>query len=359
MPSREFVERVLTTGRADEEIVDEDDEVEPEADEPQASVVEEVEETEEAEEKSGDDPDEEPEEEGEGEPEEDDADADDGEEPPEAEAVQQEDEFYLGTYRTREEAEKGHLEKEQHISRLAEETHQMRERMAQYEGYLQAMQTQQAAPEPGEFEEWASQYFEAGQAHQGWQNVMEAYQETGDEEYLDTYVEMWKEYDPYEASRMRNLLDTAAALNQQQAIQGMPRPPSPQDVINESWVAVAETDPDLKDEEFAAGVGKILKNVPALRAAALSGDPDQVRSAIAVARDGYRMQSARTGNGTPRRVKSSDAERLREDKLAATVTTGDSAPERGRASTPEVPPELQDMMQKIQRGEAGFPKLRE
>jgi hypothetical protein len=124
-------------------------------------------------------------------------------------------------------------------------------------------------------------------------------------------------------------------------------------------VSVAESDPDLKDEEFARGVGQILKNVPALRAAALSGDPEQVKSAIAVARDGYRMQAARTGNGTPRKVKSSDAERLQKDKLDATVTTGDSAPERGRASTPGVPPELQDMMQRIQSGEGGFPKLRE
>ena len=58
-------------------------------------------------------------------------------------------------------------------------------------------------------------------------------------------------------------------------------------------------------------------------------------------------------------MKSSDAERLQQDKLDATVTTGDSAPTRGRASTPEVPQELQDMMQRIQQGEAGFPKLRE
>lgn len=358
MPSREFVERVLSTGRADEEIVDETD------DEPTDQAVELEEapdaptEVEEEEEESGEEA-EEPEDDEEGEPEDDGAEDEEEEEAPEAEAVEQDDEFYLGTYRNREEAEKGFLEKEQHISRLAEEQHQMRERMAQYEGYLHAMNSQQAAPAPGEFEEWANQYFESGQASAGWQEVMEAYQETGDEEYLDTYVEMWKEYDPYEASRMRNLLDTAAALNQQQQIQGMPRPPSPQDVINESWVAVAETDPDLKDEEFAAGVGRILKNVPALRAAALSGDPDQVRSAIAVARDGYRMQSARTGNGTPRRVKSSDAERLQQDKLDATVTTGDSAPTRGRASTPDVPQELQDMMQRIQQGEKGFPKLRE
>ena len=158
---------------------------------------------------------------------------------------------------------------------------------------------------------------------------------------------------------MRNLLDTAAAINRQQMLSSAPVPPSTQDVVNESWVAVAETDPDLADPEFAKGVGQILKNVPALRAAALSGDPEQVKSAISVARDGYRMQSARTGNGTPRKVKSSDAERLRKDKLDATVTTGDSAPDRGRGSTPEVPAELQDMMQRISAGEGGFPKLRE
>jgi hypothetical protein len=148
-------------------------------------------------------------------------------------------------------------------------------------------------------------------------------------------------------------------LQQQAQAQQASQPPPLQEMINSVWMEVSETDPDLRDLEFAAGVGKILKGEPGLRALALSGDPQLVRSAIAIARDGYKIQAARTGNGTPRKVKSSDAERLREDKLAATVTTGDSAPDRGRGSTPEVPAELQDMMSAIQRGEGGFPKLRQ
>ena len=359
MPSREYVEKMLTTGNSNEEEAEEveenlghDDEMSEVSGEATEAVEDSViteEEDAPSEEAEG------PEEAEEEAPEEEEEQAEE-EEPTEAAHG---DEFYLGTYKSREEAEKGWLEKEQHISRLAEEMHQMRERQAQYEGYMAALAQQQtAASTPGEFEAWAEQYFEAGQAHVGWQEVLEAYQQTGDEDYLDTYVDMWKEHDPYEAARMRNLLDTAAAMNQQQQLQQMPQAPSVQDTINESWVAVAQTDPDLKDEEFARGVGRILTNVPALRAAALSGDPEQVKSAISVARDGYRMQ-ARTGNGTPRKMKSSDAEKLQKDKLDATVTTGDSAPERGRASTPEVPPELQDMMQRIQQGEGGFPKLKD
>jgi hypothetical protein len=365
MPSREFVERVLSTGQADdveEEVIDDaagevqaDEEGGSEGDEAEV-VAEEADDSEEPEEEEL-----EPADAPEGDEEEESLPAEEDQEPEEAEepSAEQGDEFYLGRYKTREEAEKGWRENEKFISQQGEQIHQMEQRMAQYEGYLAALNARTDSSEPGEFEEWANGFFEAGQPHAGWQEVVEAYQQTGDEDYLDAYVEVWKEHDPYEASRMRNLLDTAAAINRQQRLDSMPAPPSVQDVVNESWVEVAQTDPDLRDEEFAKGVGQILKNVPALRAAALSGDPDQVKSAISVARDGYRMQSARTGNGTPRKVKKGDAERLQQDKLAATVTTGDSAPERGRASTPEVPPELQEMMQRIQQGEGGFPKLRE
>jgi hypothetical protein len=358
MPSREFVEKVLSTGSADDPV---DTEVDTEEDTSEAEL-EETPATEEVSEDTEEDTEEdsEPAETAEGEEEGDDLPEEEDEEPEQADepTSEQDDEFYLGTYRTREEAEKGWLEWQQRVSRDAAEMDQLRERMAQYEGYLAAINETTTRSEPGEFEAWAEQYFEAGRPHEGWQQVVEAYQQTGDEDYLDSYVEVWKEHDPYEASRMRNLLDTAAAINRQQALSSMPVPPSAQDVINEAWLAVGETDPDLADPDFAKGVGKILTNVPALRAAALSGDPDQARSAISVARDGYRMQ-ARTGNGTPRKMKASDVERVKKDKLAATVTTGDSAPDRGRASTPEVPPELQDMMQRISAGEGGFPKLRE
>ena len=73
---------------------------------------------------------------------------------------------------------------------------------------------------------------------------------------------------------------------------------------------MAPTDAELaKDEEYAKGVAAILKNVPALQAGVISGDPVSIQ-------DGHRRRpgwlsyaGARTGNGTPRKVKSSDAER--------------------------------------------------
>ena len=86
-----------------------------------------------------------------------------------------------------------------------------------------ACNSQQAAPQ-GEFEEWADAVLEAGQASGGAQEAMDAAPATGDRRLRRRLRREWKEHDPFEASRMRNLLDTAAALNQQQQIQGMPRP---------------------------------------------------------------------------------------------------------------------------------------
>lgn len=342
------MQRVLTTGQNDEpdEVVDEaelEDELEEE--EPEGSAAE---------------PEEEPDEEPEGEPEaeeEDEPQAEAAEEEGEpSEPEEQEDDFYLGRYKTREEAERGWLEKEQMISRQGDELAQMRERMSQFEGYL-AGQAQQG--DPGDFEAWAEAKIEGGDAWGGASEALDAALQSGDPVYVDAYYEQWKEIDPAEATRFRVMVDNQIAAAQAQAQQAMAPVPA-QEVINSAWLEVAETDPDLRDPEFAAAVGGLLKGNPALRAAALSGDPELVRSSIAIARDGVRMQSARPGKtGTPRKVRSSDAERLQQDKLDASVTTGDSSPDRGNGSTPDVPPELQDMMGAIQRGEAGFPKLRE
>ena len=347
MPSRDFVERMLTTGQNEplEELEEEpltEDETSEVTDEATAEESEAVEE---------------PEEEAQGEPEEDEDEPSEEEETPPSEAVEQEDEFYLGRYKTREDAEAGWIEKEGMISRQGTELQELRERQAQVEGYLQAMQAQQQG-EPGDFEEWADAQFEQGNAWGGAEEVLDTALRTGEAIYVDAYIESWKEHDPFEAARFRTMVDNQIAAAQQQAYQER-QPPPLQESINAAWLEVAATDPDLKDPEIAKGVGTILRNNPALRASALSGDPELLRSAIAIARDGYKIQ-ARTGTaGTPRKVRSSDAEQLRKDKLDATVTTGDSSPERGNGSTPEVPPELQEMVQRIQAGEAGFPRLRE
>ena len=345
------MQRVLTTGANDEpdEVVDEaelEDVVEPE--EPESAPAE---------------PEEEPEEEGEGEPE---AEED---EPPEEEAAEgegepaepvaaheeEESDFYLGRYKTREEAERGWLEKEQMISRQGDELHRVQQEMAELRGFVQGQQQS----DPGDFEAWAEAKLEGGDAWGGASEALDAALSSGDPVYVDAYIEQWKEVDPFEAARFRTMVDTQIAQAQAQAQQAS-QPPPAQEVINSAWLEVAETDPDLRDPEFAAAVGGLLKGNPALRAAALSGDPELVRSSIAIARDGVRMQSARPGKtGTPRKVRSSDAEQLRKDKLDASVTTGDSSPERGNGSTPEVPAELQEMLQRVQAGEGGFPKLRE
>lgn len=353
MPSEEFMERVLTTGRNDEIVEDEVEEVE--ATETEDAVEEE--------ELAPAETDEEPEEDGEGEPEADDDDQGEEEHPSaEAEPVEEaddaahEDDFYLGRYKNREEAERGWLEKEQMISQQGSELAELRREMAELTGYVQG--ATQAQPQ-GDFDEWADAYIEAGQGIVGAMEAQDAALTQGDRSYVDAYVERWKDHEPFEAARFIHNFDLVA-LSAAQAQQEQNRPPAPQAVLNGVWLSMADEDPDLRDPEIAAQVGAVLKGNAALRGAATSGVPDVIRDAIAMARDGVRMQSARPAKGgTPRKVKSSDAERTAQAKLDASVTTGDSAPDRGNGSTPDVPPELQDMMGAIQRGEAGFPKLRE
>ena len=356
MPSEEFMSRVLSTGRNDEIVEEEVEEVEPldlaGVEEAAAEGEAEVEEEEEAPSEEAEEDDEEDEEAPEGEAEE------EGEEATaEAEAAAlHEDEFYLGRYKNREEAERGWLEKEQFISRQGDELQQLRQEMAEMRGYVQGSQRQS---EPGEFEAWAEENVVSGNGWGGAHEALDAALQSGDPSYVDGYVEVWKEHDPFEAARFRTMVDTQIAQAQQVAQQSS-QPPPPQAVLNGVWLSMAEEDDGLRDPEVAAQVGAALKANAALRGAATSGNPEAIRDAIRVARDGVRMQSARpAGSGTPRRVKSSDAERTAQAKLDASVTTGDSAPDRGNGSTPDVPPELQDMMGAIQRGEAGFPKLRE
>lgn len=362
MPSEEFMERVLTTGRNEpkdewdvdpeaveaevtDEVTDELDEAAPEIDLTEDEQPEEPSEPEE----------EQPDQDAEREPEEEEAPetGDDEAEPPSA---VHEDEFYLGRYKSREEAEKGWLEKEQFISRQGDELAQLRQEMAEMRGYVQGA-TQRPAAE-GEFEAWAESHITVGDGWGGAHEALDAALQSGDPSYVDGYIEVWKEHDPFEAARFRTMVDTQIAQAQQVAQQAQ-QPPAPQAVLNGVWLSMAEEDPDFRDPEIAAQIGAVLKGNAALHAAATSGVPDVIRDAIAMARDGVRMQSARPGNGTPRRVKSSDAERTAQAKLDASVTTGDSSPDRGSGSTPEVPAELQDMVQRIQAGEAGFPRLRE
>ena len=347
MPSKEFMERVLGTGSAEEveepQTLDETPEVSEE------TAVEDSVATEE----------EEPLEEGEG-PEEAD------EQPPEEEEEQaeqedtteaaQEEEFYLGRYKNRDEAEKGWLEKEAMISRQGDELQQMRQTMAEMQGYMAAIQQQPAVE--GEFEAWAEQHITGGNAWGGAEEALDAALSSGDPIFVDAYIESWKEHDPFEAARFRTMVDNQIAAAQRVAQQEY-APPPPQQILNHVWLEMASEDADLADPEIAKVVGTILRNNVALKGAATSGDPDAVRNAISVARDGYRMHARTADSGTPRKVKSSDAERTAKDKLDATVTTGDSSPERGNGSTPEVPPELQEMMQRIQGGEGGFPKLKD
>ena len=267
-----------------------------------------------------------------------------------------EDEFYLGRYKSREEAERGWLEKEQMISRQGDELAEMRQAMAELQGYVQGA-TQRPAQE-GEFEAWAEGHITVGNGWGGAHEALDAALQSGDPSYVDGYIEVWKEHDPFEAARFRTMVDTQIA-QAQQAAQQQSQPPPPQSVLNGVWLAMADEDPDLRDPEIAAQVGAVLKGNAALRGAATSGNPDVIRDAIAMARDGVRLQGARPASGTPRKVKSSDAERTAQAKLDASVTTGDSSPDRGNGSTPEVPAELQDMVQRIAAGEAGFPRLRE
>jgi hypothetical protein len=360
MPSEEFMTKVLTTGRADEpaDEFDVDLELEPVV-EPEAEGDpgdEQPPELEEEEEEAPSEVTEEPDEDGDRQPEEEDDDQREDEDGPEAPTAH-EDEFYLGTYRTKEDAEAGLLAGQQHISRQAAEMHEMRQQLAELTGYVQGAVQSRQQPE-GDFDEWAEEHIQGGNAWGGAEEALDAALQSGDPVYVDAYIEHWKETDPFEAARFRTMVDNQIAMAQQ-AAQTAYQPPPLQETLNSAWLEVAESDPDLKEPEIAKGVGTVLKNNPALKAAALSGDPELVRSAIAIARDGYKIQASRTGStGTPRRVKSSDAERLQQDKLAATVTTGDSTPERGE-STPEVPAELQGMMSAIERGEGGFPKLRQ
>lgn len=354
MPSRDFMERVLNTGR-NEEIEEEDvalDQVEEET-----PANDESPETAEEDTPPDSEVSEEPEAEEDGEPEEEEADQPEEEDGAEATAAH-EDDFYLGRYKNREEAEKGWLEKEGMISRQGEELAQLRQQQAEMQGYLTALQQQQSQSAPGEFEAWAEQQFESGNAWGGANEALDAALSTGDPAYVDSYVEQWKEHDPFEAARFRTMVDNQIAEAQREA-QRVSQPPPPQQILNAVWVEMAGEDPDLANPEIAKEVGAILRDNVALRGAATSGYPDAIRDAISVARDRYKVQGARTQGGTPRKVRSSDAERTAQAKLDATVTTGDSSPERGNGSTPEVAPELQEMVQRITAGEGGFPRLRE
>lgn len=337
MPSPEFMKSVLETPEAayargegqNGELPDEEQELE-EAEveqQPEDAVVE----TEQPEqEDAGEDEDAEPETTEPEEPAED----DEGESDQEPEA--QEEPFFY-TYRSKEEAERGHREKDAAIARQGEELAALRQQAAEMEELKQRLaQVEQGVSQQSfDYEgvqEWAEEWVEHD-PEQGIHAAIQLSLESGDQRYAYAYTDKWAETDQYNASVWRNRLETAVFQQQQPqapelAVPQLTETETRNLAIEQAYAEAKEERPELEDDETLKGIAAVMHATPSLKRAWASGDAYWAKQALLDAHRVYKSQK------TTRRLRSSDASKVAEEKLAATSITGDGAPAK-RSVTPE------------------------
>ena len=265
-----------------------------------------------------------------------DADEDLGEEPGDDEEGESEDEpeaeqeFYLGRFKTREDAEKGWEETNRYAMTNAKRAAEQEKRISELEQFVAYMQQQSVnGTDDSGFEEWADERIEAD-PERGMIEAIQASVESGDQSYAYAYCDRWAETDPYLASVWRNQLqnDVFAAQRAEQP-QPQAEEQGARDVIDQVWRELALEYSDINDPEARHQIVQIITHTPHLDGAIRSADPSRVRDGFLSARHAYSLRR----NG-PRRVRSSDAEQVAQAKRRATVATGDGAPQR-RPSNPE------------------------
>jgi hypothetical protein len=282
------------------------------------------------------DEDEEADEEGEAEDESADEEAEEDEQPPddeEGEAEEepdalQEEEFYLARYRTKEEGERAlreHYLYGQEKARLAAEW----EREA-VEWKARAEERERRSA-PAQYETWLEQQMETD-PEAGVYTAIQWAIDANDPSYLTDYTDRWGQDDPYRAATVR--LDAMQALYQAQAQQAQPQAqPQPQNEMESNAAQLLAYQEAIEERpEIANTLGEVsdtLKSNPSLLRAWASDDPAWAKQALF---DAYKISTASRG---PRKIRKSDMEQVARDKRAATVATGDGAPER-RPSSPEL-----------------------
>lgn len=275
-------------------------------------------------------------------PDDDDPDADEEPEPP-----QPTDELIFGRYRTMEEAERGLEETRRAFherSQRAAEAERERDELKQQLAYHQGQLASRSGGEE-EFDTWADARIERN-PEQGMIDAIQVSRETDDQSYAYAYTDRWAASDPYQAAIWRNRLETAVFQTQRQSQgqdgaepQSEENGVSPvQQAINDTWSSLTEEYPDFKNDDTAAGIAQAIRTDAELREWALSGDPRIVRVAFLSARKVYRTTKA-----TPRKVRAADAAQVARDKRAATVPTGDGAPQR-RPSSPVMSAEEESIL---------------
>lgn len=343
MPSKEFMQEILTRGQVNDEPPSLEEPDEQPSDEPADEVVEA--EPEQAEQEAEGDPDA-------------DREAEEGEEPgadddgeAEEEPQAHEDEFYVSRYKTREEAERGIEEtrrfgQENRKARVEaeRENEELRRRVAFLEGRDSARGGEEEGGD-GSFEDWADQHIETN-PEQGMREAIQASIQSNDPSYAYAYTDRWAATDQYQASVWRNRLETMVFQAQHGEVAAEPEEPvAPQgrEVQDTAWRDFAEIHPEANDPAARAEIARILVADERWLGVARSGDPDLVPLAFEHAWAVYTS----TRNG-PRRLRKADAEQVEREKRAATLTSGDGAPQR-RSSSPDLTDEEQSILAGAER----------
>jgi hypothetical protein len=356
MPSAEWMQKVMGEAipveEADGGAVEEDEQVEaPEEEAPQEDEAVELAE-EEPEEEQAEEGDEEPADEPE-------------EETVAAQAPEDNPEDYFlyinetQKYKTREDAEKGLRETRRwsedtgrinnELREALEQAAQREEELARQIAYMQG-RTDAAPLDPG-ISEWMDSAVETD-PRAGLEQIVQYASARNNTQLVYDYLRRWGQVDPYSALDAKTNLDRF--VEQQQAYAGYEepqyQPESPHEMWKGVWEEMCSEDPSLRDEE--QGVTAVIKSDRGLFERIFqSGDPLAVERGLRQATMVHRVSAARVGNpSSPRRTKSSNAAQAQQEKLAATVSTGDGAPARGKSSSPDgVPEELQGMMAHFRR----------
>lgn len=240
-------------------------------------------------------------------------------------------EFYVGRYKTREEAEKGLAEKDAMIGRLGQQAGEAQRQLEALQQEIDARPEQPEELDTEAWEEWSQGEVASGAGHNG---ALAALKEGGYAGY-QIYLKSWMA-DPEQAAdaMLFNNALVVEMAEQRAAIASAPTPEQQErqhaDERLAAQQAVMARRPDM--EQYQEAMGEVLDNLPQERLDWLRAQTESGREGMELALEWLYLE-ARVHKSTPVQA-AADAERRQRTasaeaaKLAATTSSAEGTPTR-------------------------------
>lgn len=254
------------------------------------------------------------------------------------------DEFFLGTYRSKEDAERGLAEKDETLKRLFSEKNLLEQRLREAEDRRQQEEAEPQELDLPAWDQWALEQVEAGAGQAG---AMAALREGGYEGY-QVYLRHWlASEDPAERAEatlynnevVMSIAEVRAAVASQQARQQ----PSAAEQREQAYAQLKLRRPDLDDyhEQMTAIVSELpQEDILFLRRLAETGVEGQMRATE------WLYQEAKSRGSSTSEAQKVERQRRKASAAAATVQATSPSAEGTSSRTPPPAAEAEALKRK-------------